>query len=141
VDVESIGRETVSFSRIIFNCDDLQKLGWCFMFCPKCKGEFVEGISECLDCKGPLTEDEPQREKNTRPITGEVVTVLTSFDAGEIMVAKSVLDGAGIPYLATGEGLEYYLGSSRGVLLNGPVKLQVAKDDAEVAEALLVHQD
>lgn len=30
------------------------------MFCPKCKGEFIEGITDCSDCGIPLVKELPE---------------------------------------------------------------------------------
>lgn len=74
--------------------------------------------------------------------SGEPVTVLETSDPGLLAVAKSLLDDAGIPYFAKGEGIQDLFGAGRlGTGFSpivGPVELQVAEDDATEANALLI---
>lgn len=110
------------------------------MFCPSCKDEFVPGIKECPDCHVPLVDSKPPEEKQQGSDFVELVTVKVCRDLAELLVAKSVLDGAGIRYFARGEHLQNILGvgSFGGFnMLTGPVELQVPKDMAGDAKALL----
>jgi hypothetical protein len=72
---------------------------------------------------------------------GEPVTVLESGDAALLAVAKSLLEAAGIPFFAKGEGVQDLFAWGRfGTGFNpfvGPVRLQVAAEDASDAIALL----
>ena len=74
--------------------------------------------------------------------SGEPVTVLETGDPGLLAVAKSLLEGAGIPYFAKGEALQNLFGAGTfGTGFNvvtGPVELQVAESDAAQAHALLI---
>ncbi len=112
------------------------------MFCPKCKDEFVPRIKECPDCKVSLVEEPPVEQEIKRGSEYvELVTVFEASDASALMFAKSVLDGAGIKYLAKGQGLQNLFGW--GVIgtgfnpIVGPVRLQVAQGDEEEALMLL----
>jgi hypothetical protein len=71
----------------------------------------------------------------------DLVTVLETSDPAVLVVAKSVLDAAGIRYLARGEGVQDLFAWGRvGTGFNpftGPVHLQVAAADAEQARELL----
>ncbi len=60
----------------------------------------------------------------------ELVTVLTSPDPGLIAVAESILQSAGIRFLVQGEVVRNIWGLA-------PVQLQVSRDDAGDALALL----
>jgi hypothetical protein len=97
------------------------------MFCPKCRAEYIPGWFSCNDCDEPLVEELPPLPK------WEYVDLVTVYipDKWEgLAIAKSLLDSAGIRYLAKGEaGRE------------GPVLLQVAREDAEEARALLAELD
>ncbi|MDW7650148.1 MAG: DUF2007 domain-containing protein [Bacillota bacterium] len=108
------------------------------MFCPKCGDEFVKGQTVCPDCKINLKDDPPAVQQAEYV---ELVTVLKAQDLSELLVAKSVLEGAGIRYFAKGEGLQNLFGGGRFGLgfnsLVGPVEIQVSKEDVEAARALL----
>ncbi|MBN2381945.1 DUF2007 domain-containing protein [bacterium] len=70
------------------------------MFCPRCRAEYREGFTECAECKVPLIEilpDLPEEESE------EYVAVVTSTDLSELMVIKSILESADIPYFTRGE--------------------------------------
>lgn len=112
------------------------------MFCPKCKDEFVAGILNCPDCKVPLCQQLPEEAKGTyEPVFVDLLTVMETADIGIIMIAKSLLEEAGIRYLAKGEGLQHLFGA--GVFgagfntLTGPVQIQVSRDDFSSAAELL----
>lgn len=109
------------------------------MFCPKCKDEFIKGIEACPDCEVPLVDTLPPEEKQEFTYV-ELVTVL-SGDMSAMMVAKSILEDAGIKYFAKGEHLQNLFGWGRigsGYnMIVGAVQLQVAKEDEETAMALL----
>lgn len=112
------------------------------MFCPKCKDEFVSGMTECPDCLVPLVEELPaEGEPKYDPVYVELATALESSDPGEIMIVKSLLEEAGIRYYAKGEGIQHLFGGGTfGTGFNpltGPIQIQVSKDDfAEVLELL-----
>jgi hypothetical protein len=112
------------------------------MFCPKCKDEFVQGILICPDCKVSLCDQLPGESKETyEPVFVDLLTVMETADIGIIMIAKSLLEEAGIRYFAKGEGLQHLFGA--GVFgagfntLTGPVQIQVSRDDAAMAIELL----
>ncbi len=107
------------------------------MFCPKCKDEFIQGILTCPDCKVSLCNQLPGESIETyEPEYVELLTVLETADIGIIMVAKSLLEEAGIRYLAKGEGLQHLFGAGFNTL-TGPVQIQVCKDDSATAIELL----
>jgi len=74
--------------------------------------------------------------------SAEPVTVLETGDQALLAVAKSLLEDAGIPFFAKGEGMQDLFGAGRfGTgfsLVVGPVELQVSSDDAAEAHALLI---
>jgi len=70
----------------------------------------------------------------------DLETVLATNDAGMIDIAESLLEGAGIPYLAKGEGVQDLFGLGRLTAVNpitGPVEIQVNAADAASARRLL----
>jgi hypothetical protein len=108
------------------------------MFCPKCKDEFIKGITDCPDCAIPLVKELPAE---TEPIYIELATVLETSDAGIIMIAKSLLEEAKIRYYAKNEVSQNLFGGGVFGLgfnpLTGPLQLQVSKSDFEEAIVLL----
>lgn len=109
------------------------------MFCPQCKKEYPEGLSRCTDCGTDLVCSISPQEKPPQPRLIHWVTVLESYDAGVIMVAKSILEGAGINCFVVGENLQNLFGLGKiafNPLIN-TIKLQVDQEDAEVAGILL----
>ena len=112
------------------------------MFCPKCKDEFIKGITDCPDCAIPLVKELPaEAESAYEPIYVELVTVLEASDAGLIMIAKSLLEEAKIRYYAKNEVSQHLFGGGAfGAGFNpltGPVQLQVSKSNFEEAVTLL----
>ena len=108
------------------------------MFCPKCGDEFRAGFTRCPDCDVHLVEKPPPSVSHD-PF--EMVTVLETGDQSLVAVAKSVLEGAGIPCIARNERLQNLFGwGTIGTGFNaamGPIRLQVLQKDAEVAKQLL----
>lgn len=71
------------------------------MWCPKCKSEYREGITECPACKVPLAEtlETAETEQQREPV------LLMAFqDREELALAMGLLDAAGIPYLTREPG-------------------------------------
>lgn len=70
----------------------------------------------------------------------DLVTVLATNDLGLIDIAEGLLEGAGIRYLAKGEGVQDLFGLGRLTAVNpitGPVEVQVVAGDAESARRVL----
>jgi hypothetical protein len=97
------------------------------MFCPKCRYEYEIGLTECPDCGIPLVAELPPEDE---PEYVDLVTVLTTADAGVAIIAKSLLDEAGIKYYAKGE-------STRSLFAAGFVEIQVSPDDEMAAMEIL----
>lgn len=70
-----------------------------------------------------------------------LVTVFADGDPSRVIVAKLLLDGNDIPYVAVGDGLQDLFGMGRiGAGTNfvtGPVQLRVAAEDVEDALEVL----
>jgi len=97
------------------------------MFCTRCGSDLGDRGGVCPKCG-----------KGDR----ELVTVCRTGDAALLPLLKSVLDGAGIPYVVQGEealGL-FPLGPFAGGMLGGQpaaASILVARERAEEAERLL----
>jgi len=99
------------------------------MYCPKCRTEYVEGISVCADCNVPLVAELNETDQSSELVDFE--EILTTFNAGDIALIKSILDGEGITYYFSGEESNYMLP------LTQPPKLMVRKEQAEQAREVL----
>jgi hypothetical protein len=108
------------------------------MFCPVCRDEYREGFTRCSDCDAALVQTLPSV---TETVPFEMVTVLETGDQSRIVVARSVLESAGIPCVARNERLQNLFGwGSIGTGFSvpmGPIRLQVRNEDEEVARELL----
>ena len=95
------------------------------MFCPNCRSEYQDGIIVCADCGAELIPVLSPIDESS-----EMVTVLETGDLSTVVLAKSILDEAEIPYFAKGEiPLEQ--------LAVGPVEIQVDRRDGVQARELL----
>lgn len=108
------------------------------MFCPQCRTEYREGFASCADCRVPLVDTLPP-EPTLEYV--QLVTVFSTGHEGLIALARSILDGAGIPYSLKGEALQDFfalgrLGSGFNPVI-GAVEVQVNKDDEVSARKLL----
>jgi hypothetical protein len=95
------------------------------MFCPNCRTEYKQGIIVCADCGAKLV-NELLPEVDER----ELITVLETGDLAVVALAKSMLENAGIEYVAKGE-------LPMVQLAVGPVEIQVDKDNGAEALELL----
>jgi hypothetical protein len=102
------------------------------MICPKCKAEYVRGITVCVDCNVPLVERLPEKDSTEKRGKGFREIYIT-FSAGEIAMIKSLLDDAGIDY--------YLKGESFAILrpFADPARLFVRED--QYGEALEILED
>jgi len=110
------------------------------MYCPKCKSEYLEGVYACPDCNISLVDELPAKVKPS-PDNLDSVTVFVTGDQSKLLVAKSILDEAGIEYFIRGENIQDLFGWGRigsGYnLIVGPVQLQVLRSSENEAKSLL----
>lgn len=100
------------------------------MWCPKCKAEYVSGITECPECKVQLVDSLPEQSiGNTQDV--EYVELLRTESLSEIAFIKSLLDSAGLTYYFKGEHFSH---SRFGM---HPAQLMVSKDQRDQARELL----
>ncbi len=96
------------------------------MFCPNCRGEYRSGFSRCTDCDVALVDRLPADQQ---PEFVDLVEVLATADVGQILLIKSILEAADIPYLAQGENFN--------LARNIPVRFLVPNDCLEQAREIL----
>jgi Putative prokaryotic signal transducing protein len=113
------------------------------VICPKCGAEYIPGVTECSDCVVPLVDSLP--EPTSKPRTdrehldphpaalSDAVCVYCSGHRGRLAMAKSVLQSAGVPFVALNESLQ----TLTGLVNLAPVEILVSAADAEDARLLL----
>jgi hypothetical protein len=92
------------------------------MFCPGCGSEYVEGVTECPDCRVALVNELPpdgggpgpggrgaSPEQGVDPREDDVryIPLLRTYSAKDIAFIHSVLGDTGIDYFIRGEGLTH----------------------------------
>jgi hypothetical protein len=104
------------------------------MICPRCKAEYVHGITVCADCGIPLVDRLPE-EETTEEQNKDFREILITVNAAEIAMIKSLLDDADIDY--------YVKGGQFAVLrpFADPARLFVSKDQYEAALEILKDLD
>lgn len=112
------------------------------MHCPSCRAEFRAGIERCSECGGELLPgDLPPAGRPTVGPPLNTVAVLTSGDAGQIALARSILEAEGVPCSTSRERLQDLLGAGRmGFGYNplvGREEIRVPEEEAERARELL----
>ena len=70
------------------------------MYCPNCRSGYRPGFTRWNDCDVALVADLPVEVK---PEFVDVVEVLSTADAGQMSIIKSILEAEDIPYPAQGE--------------------------------------
>ena len=100
------------------------------MYCPKCGAEYVEGVDHCPEC-GVTLVAQLDADASQSAEWAEFEQILTTFNAGDIALIKSILDGEGISYYFLGEAFNYV------EPLAQPPRLMVRKDQAEQAREIL----
>jgi hypothetical protein len=126
------------------------------VFCPKCKAEYVAGITTCRDCQVDLVDVLPEpgpkarrgaaragraekakmRRQLAQPL--QLVTVLKTPDPGQALLAEALLCEAAVRFISRG-GVKQGSGGWGGItdLIGGSIELQVRGEDAERAQDVL----
>lgn len=116
------------------------------MICPKCGAEYQPGFTQCSDClvdlvepgaqSGPGAQPEPAAPQAGASIM-KPVCVYRATQRGRLPLAESLLQSAGIPFVASGEHLQQLTGLD----VFGPAELYVDAADADDARAVLADLD
>jgi Putative prokaryotic signal transducing protein len=105
------------------------------MFCPKCRAEYKEGVTECGECGVSLVAILPEKPAHEGQKDIDFVSIVRTFNPQDIAIIRSILDGSGI---------EYYIQGEEGVLVRplvDPANVMVVKDQAADAIELLKDLD
>ena len=119
-------------------CPDLQECG--------IPGEYVDGIVRCPVCGSALVPELTENGPRTEPLTAEdVEPVFETAEPTEAEVARSILTGAGIPFLIQGQDpmVAFRAGHAgfRFHPLGGAIRFVVPVDKAEEARILLTEME
>ena len=111
------------------------------MICPKCGAEYMPGFMQCSDCLVDLVEPGSEPEAVAEPAVPAELTdpvcVYRSTQRGRLPLAESLLQSAGIPFVAAGEHLQQITGLD----VFGPAELYVSSADADDARLVLADLD
>jgi hypothetical protein len=99
------------------------------MFCRRCETDYGVGAVACPRCGGRLQEGTPGAARGE---AADPVPVFETADSALLPVLKSVLDGAGLPYVVQGDQI-------MGLLPLGPFGIGVRK--SVLGAVILVPRD
>jgi hypothetical protein len=69
-------------------------------FCPKCRTEYVEGVTNCSDCGEPLAAELPPLPDD---LDADYELLTEGQDEVTVQVIVAELEAAGIPYVVAGD--------------------------------------
>lgn len=101
------------------------------MYCPKCKSEYVDGITRCPDCDVDLVKELPKKKTEGDPDI-KFVSIMETADLGLIAIAKSILEEENIDYFTQGEGFNNMFNP-----VTSPVTILVREEDEQNAKDFL----
>ena len=102
------------------------------MICPECKAEYREGYTKCADCEVELVNTTAlENEESSKPEGIIFETVMTSFNQGEIALAKSLLESNNIQCFVQGESFNSLFRTSI------PVSIKVPEEYSNQAKEVL----
>lgn len=105
--------------------------------CPECNVEYRDTAIRCSDCDVELAIGPPTEDR--RPDL-KLESVYATSNPAIVALVKSLLDDAGIEYLAKGDAIQDLVGWGRFLGFNNPVapfEFLVASEDAPAARDIL----
>ncbi len=118
------------------------------MFCPTCGAEYRQGFHRCADCGVDLVDFLPEHSYEGPGGGGaegvNLVEVARTQDSSLLLVLKSLLDGAEIPYTVLGErrmAMEPIGGAFGRPLTSWGAVILVPAERADEARELLAIDD
>ena len=75
-------------------------------FCPNCRMEYVEGITECTDCETGLVAELPPATPSAEDLTHDYELLVEPSGEIDTFLIVAELQAASIPYVLTGDELD-----------------------------------
>lgn len=115
-------------------------------FCPNCRGEFQDWVTDCPDCSVPLVDTlapeppKPPKPEKLRPDdTANIITAARFSYPAEAHLAAAKLESEGIPAFVADEHTVIANWMYSGAL--GGVKVWVKETDLEAARQVLDYRE
>ena len=104
------------------------------MYCPKCRTQYIENITECSDCKIPLVDELPE-ETPFKKIKWVALTPL----AGEIYaeMVEEVLQNENIPHFTKSDWATSAFNISSANLVGAKVTIFVPEENHDEAAKII----
>jgi uncharacterized OB-fold protein len=101
-------------------------------FCPKCKSEYIDGVTTCEDCGSALVEERPAPEPRE---AGQFVEIWKTQGEMDAQLIRALLESHGINVLFRGEALRL----THGLTVDGlaEVRILVPADQAKRSREIL----
>jgi len=110
------------------------------MYCPECRGEYQDGVARCADCDKELVE-ELVPVATEEPEWRDTSVVFETNDPTAMIVAKSILESAKIPFVSVGDRSQDLIGVGRLFAgsnpLIGQMRIEVPHEYQKWAERIL----
>jgi hypothetical protein len=106
------------------------------VFCPRCEAEYLEGISQCADCKISLVERLPEDEgpgEEPAAVDSDLFPIMTFLNNEEALIAKGFLESNGVDAIISSE--ESFR-AHRGLSSPRGIQLLIRKEDQPEAEKI-----
>ncbi len=101
-------------------------------FCPECKAEYLDEVTDCEDCGIPLVDSLIEMEEDTETVLVEIWCAPNEIEA---QMVKALLEGNRIECVLSGESLRH----THGITFDGlaEVRILVRADEARRAEEIV----